>query len=339
MVGSGVRRSLVLLAALLAAGCGRYADFALPAPAGPEREIHWRVREPVSTPVLGRGAPGEWDASDVLNPSVIRGKDAYYNLYSGFDGRTWRTGLATSEDGLAWIKRGPVLSPDPATWEGEYIAANGSLLARGTVFLYWYQGGRVPRIGLAHSSDPGKWRADPAPVLEPGPRGSWDERGVADPSVLELAGRLYMFYLGQDRARRQRLGVALSSDGVRWTKLRRNPILELGEPGAFDEVGLGEPAVWAQGGWYWMLYTGRDVRENRRLGLARSRDGVTWNRVSTAPVFSGGAAWNSKVVCDPTVEPRPGLVRVWYGGGDVARPDEGLHGQIGYFELVESGGE
>jgi hypothetical protein len=25
----------------------------------------------------------------------------------------------------------------------------------------------------------------------------------------------------------------------------------------------------------------------------------------------------------------PDGVRVWFGGGDVARPDQGLHGQIG----------
>jgi predicted GH43/DUF377 family glycosyl hydrolase len=274
-----------------------------------------------------------------LNPSVIRVKDLYYNLYSGYDGRTWHTGLATSEDGLKWVKRGRVLSPSPATWEGDYIAANGSLLARNGEFLYWYQGGRVPRIGLARSVDGLRWQKEPAPVLAAGPRGSWDERGVADPYVVEFAGTLYMFYLGQDRARRQRLGVATSGDGIHWTKLRRNPVLELGEPGTFDEAGLGEPAVWARGGWYWMLYAGRDAREHRRLGLARSRDGVSWERIGREPVFSGGSTWNIKVVCDPTVEPRDSVVRVWYGGGDVARPDQGLHGQIGFFELVEAGRE
>ncbi len=88
-----------------------------------------------------------------------------------------------------------------------------------------------------------------------------------------------MFYLGMDRARRQRLGVAMSGDGVSWYKLRSNPILELGDYGAFDENGLGEPAVWAARGYYWMLYTGRDRNEVRRLGLARSRDGVRWEKL------------------------------------------------------------
>ena len=342
MVGSGVTKPLgaaISLAVLLLTGCGRYAEFTLPLPEGAWRSIAWRVRAESAAPVLGRGAPGDWDASDVLNPTVVRVKDLYCNLYSGFDGKTWHTGLATSKDGLAWVKEGRVLSPDPASWEGDYIAANGSLVVRQGEFLYWYQGGRLPRIGLARSADGRHWRKEPQPVLPVGPRGSWDERGVADPYVVEYGGTFYLFYLGQDRARRQRLGVARSSDGIHWTKLRRNPILELGEPGAFDEAGLGEPAVWVQGGWYWMLYTGRDEREERRIGLARSGDGVFWERVSKAPLFSGGAAWNNKVVCDPTVELRQGVVRVWYGGGDVARPDQGVHGQIGYFELVEGGHE
>lgn len=299
----------------------------------------WQARRDVPAPVLPRGEAGEWDAVDALNPSVVRVNGVYYNLYSGYDGKTWHTGLATSSDGFQWTKQGRTLSPGPAAWEGNYIAANGSVLARGGEFLYWYQAGDPPRIGLARSPDARSWRKEPAPVLELGPRGSWDERGVADPYVAEFGGKLYLFYLGQDRARRQRLGVARSEDGVRWAKLRTNPVLELGVRDAFDEAGLGEPAVWAQNGWYWMLYTGRDIQEHRALGLARSRDGARWERASTQPVFAGGADWNRAVVCDPAVEPIAGGVRVWYGGGDKPSPDQNLNGQIGVFDFLGAPGE
>jgi predicted GH43/DUF377 family glycosyl hydrolase len=283
--------------------------------------------------VLPRGEGSGFDAVDTLNPSVVRFQGSYYNLYSGFDGKTWHTGLATSPDGIAWTRRGLVISPDPATWEGSYIAANGTVLAEGNEFRYWYQGGIPPRIGLARSKDAVHWEKLAKPVLEPGPRGSWDERGVADPYAIRVEGQYYLFYLGQDRARRQRLGVARSADGVNWTKLRSNPILELGPAGTFDENGLGEPAVWAQRGYYWMLYTGRDRYENRRMGLARSRDGANWERVPGAPVLAGTEPWDSKVVCDPTVELDGDMVRVWFGGGDRPSPDERLNGQIGFGTL------
>lgn len=279
--------------------------------------------------VLPRGAPGEWDSVDVLNPSVVLHAGVYYNCYSGFDGQTWHTGLATSGDGTVWRKHGKVLSPDPNTWEGGYIAANGTLVEAGGEFLYWYQAGpkETPRIGLARSGDALKWRKHGPPVLETGPRGSWDERAVGDPYVIRRGGMYYLFYLGQDRAHRQRLGLARSPDGVRWQKLRSNPILDLGESGAFDENGLGEPAVWTAHGFYWMLYTGRNRAEVRRLGLARSRDGVGWQREPL--LVRGLQPWNRSVVCDPEVEPRGGSVRVWFGGGNRPSPDENLNGQIG----------
>jgi len=317
-------------------GCGKYREFTLPAqPGGPSISWHWETRP---DPVLRRGAAGDWDAVDVLNPSVIRQGDAYYNLFSGFDGKTWRTGLAVSADGVSWHKEGPILSPDPHTWEGGAMAANGSAIAdeRGGI-LYYYQAGQPYQIGLVRSANGHQWQRNGPPVLTPGPRGSWDERGVADPYVIRAGQRYYLFYLGTDRARRQRLGVAVSDDGVAWYKLRRNPILELGDYGAFDQNGLGEPAVFAAHGYYWMLYTGRDRGEMRRLGLARSQNGVDWQKLPM--VLAGDQAWDSKVICDPTVVVTGDRVWVWFGGGDFPHPVQNIDGQIGVATLTPEQGK
>jgi predicted GH43/DUF377 family glycosyl hydrolase len=232
-----------------------------------------------------------------------------------------------------------VLSPDPRTWEGSYWATNGTTLFDGREFWHWYQAGPrdVPRLGLARSGDGRTWRKEAVPILMPGPRGSWDERGVGDPYAIRAGQRYYMFFVGMDRARRQRLGVAVSDDGVTWYKLRRNPILELGGYGAFDAVGLGEPAVWASHGYYWMLFTGRDHGELRRLGLARSRNGVDWEKL--AKVIPGDQPWNSKVICDPTVVVNADRVWVWFGGGDFPRQDQNIDGQIGLATLTPEPGK
>lgn len=303
------------LGLLLLAGCGRYADFTLPAPKGEPREIRWRWHAP-KEPLLRPAA----DEVDVLNPSMANGK----LFYSVFDGKTWYTAL----DG----KR--VLAPQG--WEGGYIAANGSVVFHGGQYWHWYHvlGPDIPKIAFARSANGQEWDRDASAALDVGPRGSWDERGVADPYVIEAGGSLYLYYLGQDRARRQRLGVATSTDGHTWTKLRSNPILEVGEPGSWDAGGLGEPAVWTSHGAWWMLYTGRARDEVRRIGLARSTDGVRWEKVKGF-VIAGDQPWNAKVVCDPHVEPQPdGRVKVWFGGGDVAHPAERIHGQIGLGELI-----
>ncbi len=78
-----------------------------------------------------------------------------------------------------------------------------------------------------------------------------------------------------------------------------------------------------------MLYTGRARDERRRIGLARSSDGVHWTKEENFTPIAGDQPWNSKVMCDPSVEITPTGIRVWFGGGDVASPDQGLHGQIG----------
>jgi len=309
-----LRSSAAILSFLLAA-CGKYTDFTLPPVAGGDPSLTFRfVAQP--DPVLPRG-----EFQDALNPSV----SGAANLYSVWDGRTWHTALATTDDGIHWQPKGIVLSPDPRTWEGNYMAANGSALGD----LYWYEGGPKghARIGLARRGSP--WTKEPAPVLDHGPPGSFDERAVADPYVIRIDPYFYMYYLGQDRAVRQRIGVARSRDGVRWEKLRSNPVLEMGD----DDAGLGEPAVWQSHGFYWMLLTVRNFDETRYLALARSIDGVHWTRLPAR--YAGAQPWNSKVLCDPTVVVEGDTIKVWFGGGDVASPDENLHGQIGFGTLVK----
>ena len=185
------RATTLLLLALCS--CGRYADFTLPAPdpGVPPSTFTWHAG---TSPVLTRGAAGEWDAADALNPSVVARNGELLNFYSGFDGKTWHTGLAVSRDGAMWQKQGRILSPDPSTWEGDYIAANGAAILHAGEFLYWYQAGvrELPRIGLARSTDGRAWRKLPNPVLPAGPRGSWDERGVGDPYVLRAGAYFYM---------------------------------------------------------------------------------------------------------------------------------------------------
>jgi hypothetical protein len=271
--------------------------------------------------------------TDALNPSVTISSRASapvpVNLYSVFDGRTWHTAEAVGDQ-----KLGIILSPDPKTWEGSYIAANGSALfvQNGLVIWYWFVAGpkERPRIGFARQTGERSWQKHPEPVLDYGPSGSFDERAVADPYVIRIEPYFYMYYLGQDRAARQRIGLARSTDGIHWEKLRANPVLDVDLD---HEAGLGEPAVWQSHGFYWMLFTVRNFDETRFLGLARSTDGVHWTRMPVR--YSGTERWNSKVLCDPSVVVDGDRILVWFGGGDVASPDENLHGQIGFATLVK----
>jgi len=96
-----VSGSAALGAFLFFVGCGGNSDFHLPllAPGGNKVTLEWHV---LPTPVFSRVDKGDWDGEDALNPSVVRFGNRMYNVYSGYDGKTWRSGVAASLDGTIW---------------------------------------------------------------------------------------------------------------------------------------------------------------------------------------------------------------------------------------------
>lgn len=302
--------------------------------------VPFSIKEYVEEPVLTRGADGEWDSVDVLNPSVIVFNDMYYNYYSGYDGEEWHTGVAVSEDGVTWNKyeKNPVLSTSEEGWDSSYIAANGSAIVVDGKVYYYYQGSDengTARIGLAISEDGYNFTKQENYIIDVGTDSTWDCSAVADPYVIEHKGKYYMYYLGANEVDVQRLGVAVSEDGIYWIKSSRNAILDVGVTGTFDENGLGEPSVYYQAPYFYMLYTGRSESEQRNIGLAISVDGVNWEKQNTEGLFTGNTAWNSQVICDTTFlyNEKEDCLNVWYGGGNVASPDENLNGSVGLFKV------
>src|SRR5580658_4608062 len=91
--GVVLKLNLLLALGCCLAGCSHYSDFTLPPAAGGDTNLTFAF-DSLPDPVLTRG--DGWDSSDVLNPSVFRDKGGLVNYYSGFDGRTWRTGRAIS---------------------------------------------------------------------------------------------------------------------------------------------------------------------------------------------------------------------------------------------------
>lgn len=294
--------------------------------------------------VLMRGQVGEWDSVDLLNPSVIKRDNKYYNYYSGYDGSVWQTGLATSDDGIHWTKyvNNPVLKLGTnGQWDDSFIAANGSALQLNNKVYYYYQGtsslDHKANIGLATSDNGMQFTKETSPVLTIGAEHSWDSDGVADPYVIEHKSYLYMYYLGMDEMKVQRLGVARSKDGLVWEKSIVNPILDVGAKGSFDENGLGEPSVYYEAPYFYMVYTGRDAGEKRDIGLAVSLDGLHWKKQNYSGLFADRkpGTWDDSVICDTTFlfDSDKNTLLMWYGGGNKPLPAQGLNGQVGLIEV------
>ena len=188
----------------------------------------WRANS--DKPVLNIGANGEWDDVNVTSPAVIKDSSGYKMYYSGYDGATWRIGLATSMDGIQWQKEptGPVLSVgDTGTFDVHDVFAP-SVSFDGAVYRMWYTGFDSSRfrIGLATSSDGKHWEKYAGnPVLDLGPAGAWDAGDVASPTVIYRGGQWEMWYKEANwwfcGRCGQRIGRATSVDGICWIGRKR----------------------------------------------------------------------------------------------------------------------
>ncbi len=238
----------------------------------------------------------------------------------------------------AWTKLAdnPVLSPGSSgAWDDRFTLAP-SVLLDGSTYRMWYAGsGAVNtnrRIGYATSPDGLTWtRHGSAPVLSPGPVGSWDAGQVGFPSVIKDADTFKMWYTALDTADIGRVGYATSSDGLNWTKYAGNPVLTVGGPGSWDTAYVGAPQVVKVGGVYHLWYRGG---LNGDIGYATSADGLTWTKSARNPVIASGSGGWDDVAYDPRVVFDGTLFHMWYSGCNPA----GDLCQVGYATSSDGAG-
>ncbi len=130
------------------------------------------------------------------------------------------------------------------------------------------------------------WLDRPAarPIIDRGPAGARARFAVDNPFLWLEAGRLYCFYEGQEKplhdGAHERVGPAVSDDGVRWGKCEANPILEVGRPDAWDSEMAKIPCLLKHADRYWLFDTGRAVGgKTMHIGLAVSTELRDWKKV------------------------------------------------------------
>ena len=115
-----------------------------------------------------------------------------------------------------------------------------------------------------------------------------------------------------------RTGRATSPDGVHWKKDPLNPVLDVGPPGSWDEVGAWVPRVIGEGNRFTMYYQGASIAPFTRwnIGRATSADGRFWQKDSANPVLrvDPPGSWESDFVGPGTVLFDGSVYRMWYDG-------------------------
>ena len=275
-----------------------------------------------SSPVLGPAKEqGDWfyfdsehvGLGDVLVPgkmaqSLIAIQEGVFFMYT-FGGNADAVKVDDQHIIGSKMEIGVAISQDGAHWsrvEGD--SAYGSILEKGSVdefdalFCGWpciVEDGREfkmyyhtydPRtkkftVGLAISQNGVQWKKKGA-VFAGGGEGSFDEMGVTRRQVVKVKeGVFRMWYEGISKSGVHSIGLATSSDGVRWERVADEPIFARNpDESAFDSGGVGSPRlVYLEDKQRWRMYyigvplgssDSFDGNADAEIGIVESTDDI-----------------------------------------------------------------
>ncbi len=252
------------------------------------------------------GSSGAWDQLRVHHPSAIEKDGTVYLFYSGQSAKgVWKIGVSIASTatftGKGFIKsiNNPILSPgNVGSWDETGVLDPFVIHdADADLWKMWYRGVNsvgLQEIGYAVSNDPVTgWRKLVSnPVLSPS---GWEGNIVMTPSVLRQNSSTYkMLYTGNEPTINARIGLATSSDGIRWKKSNSNPVLEPSGSG-WCQLSVFSPRTLKMGldGFYYVYYSGKpnDTKRYSKIGVTKSRDFITWIPNSDNPVLSPTRSW------------------------------------------------
>jgi hypothetical protein len=237
-------------------------------------------------------------------------------------------GYATSTDGISWqsvnpVALGPVFNGNAFDM---WFASQGWVIEDRDTFKIWYwglhpnvEGGASQSIGYAWSLDGSNWTR----VTGTGIFGSVydsemaelpDGQGLAMPCVVKVGDTYHMWHTHVvDEF--FRIGYAISTDGIHWTKGsgtgQNGSVIDWGPQGRFDQRSASWPAVIKTDDGFMMWYVGFDGSE-ARTGCSISTDGIHWSLLP-GEGGSGACFGGTQGAC---VIPMDSQYSMWYAPGD-----------------------
>ncbi|MDO4571354.1 MAG: family 43 glycosylhydrolase [Planctomycetia bacterium] len=175
---------------------------------------------------------------------------------------------ATSDDGLHFAPHpdGAIFSPSGEWTNGRAIDAD-FFEFKGKCFLYVATrdpSGNIQKIAVATAESRDElgrahWNqaADDA-ILEP--ILPWETLCIEAPTLIERNGRAYMFYAGGYNNDPQHIGVAVSDDGIHFTRLWDVPFVTNGPNGQWNHSESGHPGIFEdRDGQDYLFFQGNDT--------------------------------------------------------------------------------
>jgi hypothetical protein len=192
----------------------------------------------------------------------------------------WRKlGLVFAPEGRSWWQQAYAFPPTPLKLDDQRLRLYLCFCDRDTV-------GRVGYVDVSLADPREVLEVSDDPVLDIGQHGAFDDNGVLPTCVLDVDGRLYLYYVGYQLGTKvkyfQFQGLAVSTDGGQsFERLQRVPVLErstnemLNRTSAFVMREAGRFRMWYVGGSEWLEVNGKPL-PLYNLRHLESCDGISW---------------------------------------------------------------
>ncbi len=247
--------------------------------------INWKL--------IGHIQPLQDSEWEITAPYVKVVKDQVIIIY-----QCWRPGkkhalcMAVSNDGINFTPHpeNPIFTPAGDWNNGRVIDADLIETSDGRRLLYGVtrdKAGKIQQVIVAEGT-PGveltkaRWKQTfTDSILKP--ELPWEKRCIEAPTVIERNGKLFMFYAGGFNNDPQQIGVAVSTDGIQWTRLWTVPFIPNGPKGQWNASESGHPGVFLDdNGQTWLFFQGNNTRgkdwfiSRVKIGWRAEKDGMEY---------------------------------------------------------------
>mgnify|MGYP004554696409 FL=1 len=238
------------------------------------------------------------------DPHVVSFLGRYLMYYSipprkGDKAGGWNIGIAESHDLINWSKVGEITPQPGADYERNGLCAPGALVRDGVVHLFYqtYGNGRKDAVCHATSTDGIHFERDATnPIFAP--TGTWTCGRAIDAEVCFFRNTYYLYFATRDPDFKiQKVGVATAPKGTdfsrgEWTQAADSAILAPSLP--WERKCIEAPSIAVRGKRMYMFYAGGYNNEPQQIGVAVSRDGISWKRLDKEPFLRNGepGTWN-----------------------------------------------
>lgn len=240
------------------------------------------------------------------DPHVVKFKGRYL-MYHSLPPRNWDTqnsgwiiGVAESNDLVNWQKVGEITPQPGLDYEKKGMCAPGALVRDGKIHLFYqtYGNGKKDAICHAVSEDGVNFKRNPTnPIFSP--TGDWTCGRAIDAEVCQFKDKYFLYFATRDKDFKiQMQGVAIAPETTDfnkedWAQATNKPILSPELP--WEGECVEGASIVEKEGRLVMFYAGAYNNKPQQIGIAESKDGIVWARLSNEPFLRNGkpGEWNS----------------------------------------------